>query len=112
MRKRFFVLVFLLTLFIFYFPAKALGAVLYLSPETGIYSIKSSFSIKIMLDTEGREINAVDGILNFNSEELEVIDVSKINSILSFWLVEPTFNNENGVIESHSTTHGAANKAG
>jgi hypothetical protein len=78
---------------------KTEAASLYLSPKSGIYSIGSSFSVKVMLDTEEALINAADATLSFNPSELEVVGISKTNSIFNFWTLEPGFNNSEGLIE-------------
>jgi hypothetical protein len=95
--KKFIVLFFIIPVFLF--GSRAEAASLYLSPKSGIYNIEGTFSIKVMVDTEGKIINAADATLKFNPQELTVIDISKTNSIFNFWTTEPNFNNSDGLID-------------
>lgn len=80
------------------FVLKASAASFYFSPETGIYSVGDVISADIMLDSGGEPVNAAEGILNFNKEELEVVKITKDSSIFRLWTQEPDFSNLNGVI--------------
>ncbi len=80
------------------------AASLYLSPKSGIYNIGSTFSVKVMVDTDGEPINVGDGVLDFDPNVLEVENISKVNSILNAWVVDPTFNNTIGKIEFQGGT--------
>lgn len=76
----------------------ALAASLYLSPETGVYEIGDEFAIDILIDTSGEAINAAEGTIDFNKEELEVTSLSEEGSIIELWTREPLFSNEEGTI--------------
>lgn len=74
------------------------GASLYLSPQSGTYNLGSSFSVKVKVNSGGQAINAAEGTLVFNTSELEVVSISKSNSIFALWTTEPTFSNSAGNI--------------
>jgi hypothetical protein len=78
---------------------RAAGASLYLSPPTGTYQVGNTFSVVVKVNSGGVLINAADGSLNFNSSQLQVLNVSKSSSIFSLWTKEPTFSNSAGIIE-------------
>ncbi len=72
------------------FVASSVGAAkLYLAPSNQTIYQDNSFIVEVKLDTEGEEINTVEANLIYSSNLLEVIDISKGNSILTLWLKEP-----------------------
>ena len=77
---------------------KAASASLYLSPPSGSYSVGDVFYINIKVNSGGVNINAAEGTLVFNSEELQVITISKTNSIFNLWTTEPVSTGGNGSI--------------
>ncbi|MDO8264981.1 MAG: cohesin domain-containing protein, partial [Candidatus Parcubacteria bacterium] len=75
----------------FLFLAQAADAsTLYLMPQSQTVYQGDTFIADVRLDTEGKEINALDISLDFSTDRLEVIDFSKGNSILNFWVYEPS----------------------
>lgn len=89
---------FLAALF-FFFTHTAWAADLYLSPDSGEYSSGSTFTVKVMVDSKGAGVNAVETKLTFDKSKLSVSSVSKSGSAFSLWTTEPTFSNAGGVIE-------------
>jgi len=86
--------------FLFFSPVFAVeGGSLFLSPKSGVYAVSEVFSVKVLLDSAGNEINAAEAELNFNTDELFVEDISLEGSIFSLWTIPPKFSNETGVIE-------------
>ncbi|MFC1663759.1 cohesin domain-containing protein [Patescibacteria group bacterium] len=79
-------------------PATAASASLYLSPPSGTYIVDSTFPIKIKVNSGGDAVNAAEGTLIFNPNELSVISLSKNESIFNLWTAEPTFSNSTGNI--------------
>lgn len=79
-------------------PAFAGSASLYLSPPSGTYTVGSTFSVRINVNSGGEAINAAEGTLIFNPAELQVISLSKSNSVFTLWTTEPTFSNSAGNI--------------
>jgi hypothetical protein len=68
-------------------------------PATGAYAIKGKIVTNIKIDSSSDTINAAQLFIKFDPNVLEVVSVSKENSIFSFWLQEPTFSNTDGKIE-------------
>lgn len=79
--------------------AEAADASLYLSPDSGVYSIGDIFSIQAMVDSGGEPINVADGVLSFSPQFLEVVSISQDNSVFNFWSTEPDFSNARGIVE-------------
>lgn len=74
------------------------AATLRINPGTGVYSVGNTFTLTVIVNTEGKPINASDGQLFFNPRELQVINVSRNASIFNLWTEEPTFSNSMGTI--------------
>lgn len=82
----------------FSFPNFSLAATLNISPGTGVYTTGSVFSVRVGINTQGKNILAAEGLLNFNPQELSVVSIDKSGSIFNMWAVEPTFSNTAGTI--------------
>lgn len=79
-------------------PARTEAARLYLKLNQKEYNLEDVFLAEIRLDSEGEYINAVEVNLTFPSDILEVRDFSAGNSILTLWVKEPVFSNEDGTL--------------
>ncbi|MBZ9571771.1 hypothetical protein KJA15_00295, partial [Patescibacteria group bacterium] len=76
----------------------AASASLYLSPSSGTFTAGGTFSVKVKVDSEGEAINAAEGTLTFDPDELNVVSISKSDSIFTLWTTEPTFSNSDGTV--------------
>lgn len=85
-------------LFFALFSLNAEATVLYFQPEKGEYFRGDVFLVNLIIDTERERINAAQIELTFPPDKLEIVDISKGNSIFSFWPQEPNFSNEIGKI--------------
>lgn len=74
------------------------AATLGVSPSTGVYTSGSTFTVRVTINTSGSSINAAEGALSFNTNELSVVNVSRATSIFNLWTTEPTFSNSQGTI--------------
>ncbi|USN87831.1 MAG: hypothetical protein H6779_00070 [Candidatus Nomurabacteria bacterium] len=88
----------ILAVIIFSLPNFSLAASLYVSPDTGVYVAGKTFTTKIAINTNGKPINAAEGTLKFNPQELKVLSINKTGSIFNLWVTEPTFSNSAGTI--------------
>jgi len=82
----------------FFVAHLAEAASLRVSPATGVYSANSTFTVRVVVNSEGKSVNAAEGTLTFNPRELAVVSVSRANSIFSLWVAEPAFSNTAGTI--------------
>jgi hypothetical protein len=69
-----------------------------LSPASGSYSTGQTFTVSVVADPKGDNINAVESELTFDKNVLSVVNVSKAGSAFSLWTTEPTFSNTAGTI--------------
>lgn len=95
--------VFILFLFFSAVPfissAQQLGASLYIAPLAENPRAGSNFTVTIKVDSLGQPINAGRGILTFNKDKLEIINISKIGSVFNLWVEEPNFSNLEGTLK-------------
>lgn len=96
LQKLLIVFIFAIVYFCSVFVAQA--ASLGLSPSTGVYAANGTFSVRVIVNTDGKPINAAEGMLSFNPKELSVVSVNRSNSIFNLWVTEPTFSNAAGTI--------------
>ena len=94
----FFVAIFCLTIFSLAGVRSASAASLYLSPSSSNVSAGNIISTKVSVDTSGKSINNAEGTIQFPSDLLDVVSISKGSSIFSLWVEEPKFSNGEGKI--------------
>ena len=74
------------------------AASLSLSPGTGVYQSNKTFTVRVVVNTQGKPVNAAEGTLSFNPRELSVVSVNRSSSIFNLWVTEPTFSNSAGTV--------------
>lgn len=87
-----------LFLALFLFSSVASAATLSVVPSTGTYSVGNTFSVTLKVNTEGTAINASEGAISFNPNDLEVKSISKSGSVISLWVQDPDYSNSTGTI--------------
>ena len=78
--------------------AFAENASLFLRPASGIFTVGSTFEVGIYLNTGGSNVNAVKVELTFPPDKLQVVSPTIGKSLVSFWVVQPTFSNSAGTV--------------
>ena len=68
------------------------------SPSEGTFNVGQTLSVAVQTNSGGEAINAFSGVVSFNTNLLQVESVSKSNSIISLWVVEPVFSNTSGTV--------------
>jgi uncharacterized membrane protein len=110
-----FVKFFLIIASLFFVPSVAFAAdgALSMVPATGVYSAGDFFTVNIRANTDGADINAAEGVLQFSNTDLQVIRVSNAGSIFNLWVTEPEFSNGAGTITfGGGTTKGYKGSSG
>lgn len=74
------------------------AATLKLTPDTGVYTAGGTFTARVVINTDGKSVNAADGQLSYNPKEISVVSVNRASSIFNLWTLEPTFSNTTGSI--------------
>ncbi len=89
---------FIILLSIFTFSQNANAATLELNLEKNITSVKDDVVVLVTIDSEGQDINTAQATISFPADLLEVTKVDRVDSIFTFWLEEPIYDNAKGVI--------------
>ena len=82
----------------FALPTSAFAATLGFSPSTVSRTVGSTFSIALHVSSADKAMNAASGVVSFPIDKLEVVSISKINSVMNLWVEEPTFSNAKGTV--------------
>ncbi len=77
---------------------KTEAASLYLSPASSSVSVGNIFSVKVLVNTSSKAINNAEVTIQFPTDMLSVVSVTKSSSIFSLWVEEPNFSNNTGKI--------------
>ena len=78
--------------------AQAQEASLFLFPGSESFTIDDVFSVEVKVDTDNQPINAAQTTVYFPPDKLEVLRLSKENSIFLLWPEEPIFSNSLGIV--------------
>jgi hypothetical protein len=76
----------------------AQAATLSFAPSSSQVSTGNIISLKLIVGTGGVAINDVDATIDFPTDLLQVMSVSKDSSIFSLWVADPAFSNNSGTI--------------
>lgn len=85
-------------LFVFGLPMIASAASLSFDRTSGSYPVGSTIVSTITVGSSDKAVNAVSGTVSFPQNLLEVVSLSKSRSLISLWVVEPSFSNSAGTI--------------
>jgi hypothetical protein len=86
--------IFYAIIFVFAFvliPNNTFAATLNIFPSKINTSTGQIFSVKVNVDTENKAINNAESVINYPTDLLEVVSVSKSPSIFSIWITEPSY---------------------
>lgn len=81
----------LLLTIIFFLNNFAVAASLYISPSTKNVKVGDSFSLIVFVNSDDQAINAISGEINWSANMLKLVNFSKSQSIINFWVKEPEF---------------------
>ncbi len=83
---------------LFFAPVISYAANLGFSPSIITRAVGSTFSVSAYVSSPDKAINAASGVISFSPSLLEVVGVSKNNSVMNLWVQEPTFSNIQGTV--------------
>ncbi len=87
-----------LSLAVFFRPAPAQAAVMSLSPSGGTFIVGSTFTVSVLLNTEGESVNTIGTTISFPADKLQLVSPSTGNSIISLWTSLPQVDNLRGTV--------------
>lgn len=70
-----------------------------ITPNSGTYTVGSTFEVSVVTDTKGQTINAVQLNISFPVDKLQLVSPSAGNSIISIYTTPPKYDNSTGKIE-------------
>ncbi len=73
-------------------------ASLFVSPAGGSFTVGSTFTVSIFLNTNGESVNAIDMAVRFPADKLQVVSPSSGRSIIGVWVAQPTYDNREGTL--------------
>lgn len=82
----------------FFAPYKTHAATLSILPSSTNVSVGNILTVKVFVDTVGQSVNNAEATIQFPTDMLDVISITKSSSIFSLWVEEPSFSNNTGVI--------------
>ena len=75
-------------------PSEAqVAAVLRAVPSDGSLTVGDTIAVALVVDTKGVSVNAVGGNIAYWPDSVEIIDISRADSIIKYWIQEPRFSN-------------------
>ncbi len=77
---------------------RAEGASLSIYPQTGSFTVGSTFDVSVFVNTGGKNVNAVKVDLKFDPEKLQVVTPAKGLSAVAGWIFPPSFSSTKGEI--------------
>ncbi len=81
----------------FFVASFAYAAELNLSPSSGSYKVGDTINVRLLLSSPSQSANAISGTLSFSNDVLTLNSISKSNSLVSLWAVDPSYSNSSGV---------------
>ncbi|HET9641600.1 MAG TPA: cohesin domain-containing protein [Candidatus Paceibacterota bacterium] len=79
-------------------PMTVSAATLDVSPSATTVSAGETFTETVQVSSADQSINAVSTTVSFPTDLLQVISVTKVNSILTLWVVDPIYSNVDGTV--------------
>ena len=76
----------------------ASDATLFISPITATYTTGETVTLTVVVTSGGQSINAVEGKLEYDPKEVQVLSVDTSTSALTSWTITPTFANDIGEV--------------
>ena len=75
-------------------------------PRTGSFIEGSTFEVPIVIDTEGKSVNAIELYVNFNPSRLQIVEPAGQQSIIGLWVEPPAYSNTSGTLKLIGTIPG------
>ncbi|MBI4085097.1 MAG: hypothetical protein HY432_01140 [Candidatus Liptonbacteria bacterium] len=92
--------VLLAAFFVFFSGVSAEAAAsLYLAPPSGTFTLGSTFTVSIYVNTGGQAINAIEANLSFPADKLQVVSPTTGKSLIQIWVAQPSYSNIDGTLK-------------
>ncbi|MFM2330652.1 MAG: hypothetical protein RLZZ26_159 [Candidatus Parcubacteria bacterium] len=81
-----------------FLPSFAFAATLSMLPAYGSVSVGQTITVNVLVSSNDQAMNASSGVVSFPADKLQVVSISKANSIASLWVQDPSFSNSAGTV--------------
>ena len=81
---------------LFFTPFVIHAASLNISPASATRTVGSTFDVTVFVSSPDKAVNVATGVLSYPTDKLEVLGLSKVNSIMNHYVQESTFSNAQG----------------
>lgn len=71
-------------------------ASLYVGPTSGTFTVGSTFTVSLYVNTGGNDVNALDAQLEYPTDKLQVVSPTAGKSIINIWVSQPSYDNRGG----------------
>lgn len=82
----------------FFLAGRVSADTIFFSPSQANYSVGKTFSVQVLVSSPAVSVNAVSGTISFPPEKIQVVSISKTDSIVSLWVQDPSFSNAQGTV--------------
>jgi hypothetical protein len=94
-------------LFLMYFiPSVSSAADIFFDSNKNSYDKNENFLVHVYLDTEDKKVNAIEGVVSFSSDFIELKEIRDGNSSVNFWIERPRLGSNGKINFSGITTGG------
>lgn len=83
----------------FAWPKLSDAATLSVTPATGTYTVGNTFSVSLLLNTEGQTVNAVEASISFPPDKLQLVSGAAGTSVIEIYTIPPRINNQGGRLD-------------
>src|SRR3989338_4892704 len=84
---------------IFFISPSVFASSISLSPSTGTFTVGSTFDVRVVLDTQGEFVNALDIFLRYSADKIQLVTPSVKSDVIRIWTSQPRFDNIRGEAE-------------
>lgn len=99
LKRVLFIKLIILLSFVFVFPIQAGAAVLFIDPNDEDREVGDIFPVALMIGSADQAVSLISGTFDFPANLLEVVSVSKKDSIIDMWTTGPSFSNRYGTVD-------------
>ncbi len=110
--RRFFFSAIVAAALFFAFPFSAHAASLTFSPSSGTFTVGSTFSITVLLNTEDETANTIRAQISYPADKLQLVSPSTGNSVISIWTSLPKVDNQRGIVDLQGGIPGGIKSTG
>lgn len=78
-------------------------ASIFVGPASGTFTVGSTFTVSVYVNTGGQAINAIETNLSFPPDKLQVVSPTAGKSLIQIWVNQPTYSNVDGDLKFQGT---------